>query len=177
MRRWVVAVMVLWSGHALAGIYKSYDKNGNVVYSDDPAGGAESVQTRETMVVPALPRQVIDSKVNRGVKPGEKALKEPTSYEIRIAKPLPDQQFQHSDPPMNLDFSLKPELWKTHHFEIYLNGERIARDNYSPVLDPEKLARGDHRLEVRILNEKGQRISAEGMNFTVFQGSEIAPSP
>ncbi|HEX5359502.1 MAG TPA: DUF4124 domain-containing protein [Fluviicoccus sp.] len=177
MRRMVLAAVILMSGHALAGIYKTYDKNGNVVYSDDPAGGAESVQTRETMVVPALPKQVIDNKLNRGGKSGEKALKEPVSYQVKISKPAPDQQFQHGDPAFNLEFSLTPDLWKTHHFEVYLNGERISRDNYSPSLNPEKMSRGDHRLEIRILNERGQKITAEGMNFSVFQGSEIAPSP
>ncbi|RZU47285.1 uncharacterized protein DUF4124 [Fluviicoccus keumensis] len=177
--RWYVLIMAgLLAGQAMAGIYKTYDKNGNAIYSDAPSGGAEEVQTRETMVVPSLPRQVIDQKLNMGdAKKKGAAGAEPSSYQVKITKPLPDAHLQHGDEAFSMEFELTPNLWKGHHVEIYLNGEKIARDKYSPKLDPAELPRGEQRLEVVIVNARGVKVASDAINFNVFQGSEIAPAP
>ena len=47
---------------AQAGIYKTYDKNGNVIFSALPSNDAQQVETQPIAIVPALPRAVIDEK-------------------------------------------------------------------------------------------------------------------
>jgi len=173
MRILMLVLGVLAAAQAGAGIYKTYDKNGNVVYSDDPAG--ESVQTRETMVVPALPKKVIDQKLNRKGKDETPGAAEPREYAIKILKPAPEQTLQHGEDAFNMDFEIEPELGKSHHVEVFLNGDRLSRDNYSPTIDPQTLPRGEQRLEVVVVDKKGMRISATAINFHIFQPTEIAP--
>ena len=165
---------LLFAAQALAGIYKTYDKNGNAVYSDSPSGGAEEVQTREPMVMPALSPDVIRQKLKPVNDKDDGA--EPKDYKVVILKPKADEILLHGGLPFNMEIQNEPRMWKEHHLEVMLDGAKLATDNYSPKIDPVKLDRGTHRLEVKVVNGKGVKVSGEALDFHVQQHSVLAPN-
>ena len=61
--RLMVAISLLLTNVAQAEIYKTYDKNGNVIFSDVPSADAQQLEAKPIATVPALPRNVIDQKL------------------------------------------------------------------------------------------------------------------
>ncbi|HMY27781.1 MAG TPA: DUF4124 domain-containing protein, partial [Agitococcus sp.] len=79
--RLVVLCCLLSANLAQAEIYKTYDKNGNVIFSDVPSADAQHIEAKPIATVPALPRNVIDQKL-KPQKDDKKLL--PTSYNMTI---------------------------------------------------------------------------------------------
>lgn len=174
MRRFAFGLTLLLSLQASAGIYKTYDKNGNPVFTDSPSGDSESVQTRETMVVPALPVEIIRQKTrSQAPSAKDREEKEPETYLLQIVRPQPEETIPHGEESYPLEISLEPGLWQSHHLEVWLDGTLLARDNYSPELDPMTLDRGLHRLEVRVLNGQGEVLKSLGRDFYVQHASVL----
>ena len=169
--RYLPIVLLCAVGLAQAGIYKTYDKNGNVVFSDAPSSDAQEVEDKPVMVVPALPKAVIDKKIQSTTN--NKAVTEPTSYKVTIANIKANDTLRKTDPALVATIQLEPPLWKEHHLSVLLDGQKIGQDNFSPKIDPVNLERGQHRLEVNVLNKNKKSVATEVIDFFIQQPSAI----
>ena len=176
MRLLTLGIAILLSGQVSAEIFRTYDKNGNPAFSDSASGESESVQTRETMVVPALSPDVIQKKL-RPEATAKAADTEPKTYKIGISRPLADETLAHGIVAFAVAFQLEPKLWHDHHFEVLVDGVRLAKDSYSPKLDPAKLDRGQHRLEIKVMDAKGKVVASQGQDFHVQHVSVLNRPP
>lgn len=168
---WMMSLL-LCAGLVQAGIYKTYDKNGNVVFTDVPSADAKEVQTREVTTVPALPRTVIDQKLKPDAKTAQ-ADAEPAAYQITLNNPKPDSTLQSATPAFPIDVQLQPRLWKEHHLQIWLDGKLLTEDNFHTPLDPAQLERGQHRLQIKIINKQKKEIGSSTADFFVQQPSAL----
>ena len=118
---------------AQAGIYKTYDKNGNVIFSDIPSNDAQQVETQPIAIVPALPRAVIDEKTKPTAKTDKNA-ELPKSYQMSVTGLTPQMTLRKEDKAINVG-----------------------------------LERGQHRLEVKIVDKKQNVLHSEVIDFFVQQ--------
>jgi hypothetical protein len=163
--RYLPVVLLCLTGLAQAGIYKTYDKNGNVVFTDTPSNDAQEVADKPVATIPALPRNVIEQKTKPIAKDGKAA--EPTAYKITIDNLKANTTFHREDKVVTANIQVEPPLWKYHHLQVTLDGKSLAQDNFAPEFDPSTAERGQHRLDVKVVNQKGAILSTEVVDFFV----------
>ena len=169
--RYLPVILVCLTGLAQAGIYKTYDKNGNVIFSDAPSSDSQEVEDKPVMVVPALPKAVIDKKIQSTAN--NKAATEPTSYKVTVANIKASDTLRKTDAALIATIQLEPQLWKEHHLIVLLDGKQIGQDNFSPKIDPTTLERGQHRLEINVLSNNKKSVATEVIDFFIQQPSAI----
>ena len=171
--RYLLLVLASVCGLAQAEIYKTYDKNGNVVFTDTPSAAAEQVQEKPIMTMPALSRDVIDKKQKDKPAP---ASTEPTAYKVAVDRPKANDMLHKTEASFNAVVSLTPPLWKEHHLHVTLDGKSQGIDNFAPTIDPVVLERGQHRLEIKAVDAKGRELGKEVIDFFIQQPSAIKPA-
>ncbi len=169
-------LVLLWciSSFAQAGIYKSYDKNGNVVFTDTPSNDAQEVADKPIVTIPALPKALIDQQKAKSANKNNVAL-EPSAYKVIIENLKPNDSFRREDKSVTANIQLVPPLWKEHHLQLTLDGKALSQDNFSPQIDLTTAERGQHRLEVKAVNLKGTVLGSEVVDFFVQVPTAIKP--
>lgn len=165
--RYSLIFLALLTSSVHAGIYKTYDKNGNVVFTDVPSNEAQVVEEKPIATMPALPRAVIDAKT----KPlkDDKAVAVPTNYKITVSGVADQATVRKEAQAFNAGFQFEPPLSKEHHINVSLDGKALGKDNFAPSIDPSKLERGQHRLELRVIDAKQKVIQTEKIDFFIQQ--------
>lgn len=171
--RLVVLCCLLSANLAQAEIYKTYDKNGNVIFSDVPSADAQQLEAKPIATVPALPRSVIDEKT-KPKKDNKKSL--PTSYKMTINGLASETILQKEQEPFNLGIQFEPALAKEHTLQVFLDGQDMGKNNLSPQISPSSLERGQHRLEFKVLDAKQNIMQTQTIDFFIqhpmFHGSK-----
>lgn len=168
MRYWLVLLLSVCPA-LHAGIYKTYDKNGNVVFSDAPSADAQEVADKPVATIPALPKAVIDKKT-QPLTPNNTPT-EPTDYKITINNLKANAVLRKEEKSFAATIALEPQLWREHHLQVTLDGKQIGKDNLFPLIDPAVLERGQHRLEVVIVTNKKKILKTEVVDFFIQQPS------
>ena len=171
--RYGLILLVLLTSSVQAGIYKTYDKNGNVVFTDVPSNEAQEVEEKPIATMPALPRNVIDSKT----KPlkDAKVTTVPTSYKITVTGLAAQTTLRKEDKALNVAIQFEPALYKEHNLLVSLDGQSLGKDNFAPTIDPSKLERGQHRLEIKVLDKQKKTLQAEVIDFFIQQTTVNKP--
>jgi hypothetical protein len=162
-------MLLCLTGLVHAGIYKTYDKNGNAVFSDTPSHDAQEIADKPVMVVPALPKAVIDLKTQPLGK--NNSATEPTEYQVTFSNIKANDTLRREDSSLPVSVILNPPLWKEHHLQLSLDGKQISKDSFSLVLEPKLLERGQHRLEAVIITNKKKVLKTELVDFFIQQPS------
>lgn len=172
--RYLPLVLLSVCSLAQAEIYKTYDKNGNVVFTDTPSGSAEQVQEKQVMIVPALSQEVINKKLKdkAGKSPADTA---PTSYKISVDKLKANDTFRNTDAEFSAAVQLEPPLWKDHQLLVSLDGKALGQNSFAPLIKPAELNRGQHRLEIKAVNAQNVVLGTESVDFFIQQASAIKP--
>ena len=165
--RYLPLMLFCLTGLVHAGIYKTYDKNGNAIFSDAPSADAQEVADKPVATIPALPKSVIDKKT-QSLTPNNTTT-EPTDYKITINNIKANDTLRKEDKSFAATIALEPQLWREHHLQVTLDGQQISKDNFFPMIEPSALERGQHRLEVVIITNKKKILKTEVVDFFIQQ--------
>ncbi|HEY7885167.1 MAG TPA: DUF4124 domain-containing protein [Cellvibrionaceae bacterium] len=163
----VLAIGLLFIGSiGIAEVYKTTDKYGNVIYTDQPPKSksdetTEKVQVRPTNTMPA-----------GNTMPPERRQQAPSAdddqpeYNVTIVSPT----HEHTVPPGQRDLIIAVAtdhpLSRGAQFAFYMNGELLGREtinNYSI----REIIRGAHTLYVEVQDTEGNTLSTSD-TITVF---------
>lgn len=158
-------------------VYKSYDKDGSVKFTDEPVDGSQEIEVRESNRVQF---------VRPEVKPSPEGEREqvldikPVTYEVSIVSPVDQSHYQNRFEPIPVNVSLRPELQEGDRLEVTDNGEPLAANEVGGI-ELGFLVRGEHRLVARVVNSEGKQVS-ESAPVTVYihrasAKSRQAPAP
>lgn len=160
---------------AQAEVYRYIDSKGNLVFTDTPpkdkadAAKAEKVETKPLMTVPAF-----QGKGARTSGPAPKKAANP-GYEIVIQSPEPGATFQkNAEEAIPVAVSVSPSVLAGHSLVYLLDGQ--AQNEAIGSLSSEVFDRGAHRLEVRVVDEKGEVLSRAAVEFNIQQTSAQGPT-
>ena len=144
-------------------VYKSYDKDGSVKFTDEPVDGSQEIEVRESNRVQFVRPEVKPSPEDEL----EQVLDiKPVSYKVNIAAPGDQSHYHNHAEPIPVRVSVQPELQQGDRIEVTDNGEVISPGEgggYQLEYPP----RGEHRLEARIINSKGN-VVAEAEAVTIY---------
>jgi uncharacterized protein DUF4124 len=129
-------------------VYKTRDAEGNIIFSDVPSEGAETIEIEEaqTISIPE-PKRI-------GDRPTTKLVPEETDYsQLKIITPENDATIRSNEGIVNINVEITPELDEEHVLVFLLDDEEVSSGK-SLQYSSTNLDRGTHSITVEVKNEK-----------------------
>jgi hypothetical protein len=169
MRVLLALIAMLLMNICAAEVYKTVDKDGNVVYTDSPkSDNAEKIELRELNTVPPAPTTYSPDYSN-SARP---AL---MSYKIDIISPSNNLIIPVGQRDLAIAISLDQPLQAGHLLVYYMDGDMVEETMMTNILIKDVM-RGAHQITVEVMDESGQSL---GMSepVTVNLMRPIVPKP
>ncbi|MFK8048583.1 MAG: DUF4124 domain-containing protein [Halioglobus sp.] len=156
MTRILCIALLILPALVSAQIYKTIDKNGNVVYTDQPSKSGtdhETVELKQTNTAPPPPEVI------RPEPEPDKKDQETTSYTVAITSPEHEATIPNGPGNFPLVVSLEPALAEGASLQLYLDGVARGEPQRALVWQLTNVFRGAHDLTVSVLNEDNSPIA------------------
>jgi hypothetical protein len=150
-------------------VYRTVDENGNVIFSDTPAAGAEKIRVDEIQTI--APGQVPKFEYTPPPKDVD------TYSRLEILSPENDSVIQSDDGNVTINAVLEPALNLStgHYLVLYLDGKEAASGT-SPQFILSNVERGTHILTISVVDQSGNEvIKSPALSFTLYQHSTLQP--
>jgi len=135
-----------------AEVYKSVDRHGSTVFSDQPSANAEKIEVQDVMTIPALqtqpPKPSVDEPVERYT-------------ELTILSPKNDETYLRSEGDLIISVQTKPALFESDRVVIYLNSNEFLSGKSLTYNVPE-LDRGTYQLRIAIKDSADKIVKSSG---------------
>lgn len=145
-----VILLLIVAAAAHADVYKSINADGEVVYSDRPAQGAERVK------LPPLPSYT--PQPVRTLRRSAPAVEQQVQYEsFTISNPASDATIRNNLGTVEIETRLAPPLMTSlgHAIQYYLDGVAHGALHDSTTLTLSNVERGEHRLSASVMDAAG----------------------
>lgn len=163
-------LLALLPGFALADVYKTV-RDGEVIYSDQPAPGAEKIQLPElpSYRPPPLPRTTAAAGPAQQGGPYDS---------MAIMKPANDATIRNNLGIIQVQVRLEPALKSRskHRIQYYLDGQPHGPPIENTGITFSNITRGEHTISAVVLDEKGSvLIRTESVTVHVKRESKLNP--
>lgn len=157
----LVSLYALLNFGAHAEVYKTTDKDGRVVYTDQPAASDTKAKVVELPSINELPPiQYMPTRDN--APPSEPAV----HYQLTITSPVTGTRLLVNERNLSISLSSDTQLQQGHYFVYFLNGEKVAQTNDQTFLLKEP-PRGEHKIHVTVQNQYG-KVFGQSESVTVY---------
>lgn len=180
---WLIVLVFIAS--AQAGIYRSVDAEGNVVFTDEPSPGAEQIEISPSTVISS------DQGITSGDEEADDILKlspegesqtfEPEvdaipAYQIRIIAPANDESIWVNNGNVTVSMIVEPQLDAERGDLIMLNVDGVDVGEAQPTTSFQltNLSRGTHTVSATIVDTNGLALtSSETITFHLHRASVL----
>jgi hypothetical protein len=180
---WVIIFLSITS--VQAGIYRSVDAEGNVVFTDEPSPGAEKIEISPSTVISS------DQGITSGDEETDDILKlspegesqtfEPEadaipSYQIRIIAPADDESIWVNNGNVSVSMIVEPQLDAERGDLIVLNldGADVGPAQPTTTFQLNNLSRGTHTVSATVVDRSGSALtSSETVTFHLHRTSVL----
>ncbi len=167
MRILLLLVTLFFLTPVSAGVYRSVDEDGNIVYTDKPSPDAEKIKIDKVQTIPAGPD-------NFEYTPPEKpAVADYTKLEI--VNPESDHVFTGNTGEVTVSVDIQPALNTKRGDRLILTMDgKKAGDSTSTSFNLTNLDRGTHTIEVYVVNKGGKSLmESTPVSFTMKRTSVL----
>jgi len=172
MRTFLYCVLLLSGGQLMAetSIYRSYDADGNPVFSDEPSAGSESIDIGEVQTVPAETDVKFEYTKRESSKPGWYS-------GLMITSPGNDEAVRANAGDITVEVKIEPRLRKQDRIKLYLDSQLVEEGSETSFTLTE-LDRGTHRLYASVFDDKGEELlRSSAVTFHLQRESVLIDSP
>ncbi|HSB96867.1 MAG TPA: DUF4124 domain-containing protein [Spongiibacteraceae bacterium] len=142
-------------------VYQSTDKNGNPVFTDQPQPSSKPVELKPTNTTPGVTPVT--------GQPQSEATRFSGYSTVQLAVP---SSIPNGLAPTTIGISIQPQLQPEHHWELLLDGQ-LQAEGQAASATIEQMARGDHQLQLQIIDRNGNPIGSSGpINIFVYWPSK-----
>jgi len=174
-------ITIVWASGLSAAVYKSVDAQGNVVYTDQPAGDAKPVKLPPLSTVPAPSyKSATQSSADTHQPAADNYQK------IRIISPTHDATLRDNTGAVPVNVVVEPELNSVagHRYRYFLDGQAQGKPTKSGQISFANLDRGSHTVAVAVVDSVGHElIRSSSVQFFLhrqsvnFPRGPAAPAP
>jgi hypothetical protein len=169
MRIVLLCLGIILAGSIQAQVYRTVDKDGNVVFSDQATEGAVEVEVKELESIRSLeppPGTVVPSTSQKA---------QPLYTSLEITSPGNDESIRENSGNLVITAMVTPRLRAGDRVVLFLDGQQYASGTaFSFKL--ENLDRGTHQARVAILDTAGaELISSGAVTFHMLRFSALQP--
>lgn len=153
----LLALLLASPGVAADSIYRTTDKEGNVVFTDAPpatSGTAEPVGLQRTNTVKPPPDRPADNVASDA--PSEQ---QPPPYTVTIINPDNETSIPMGPGNFTVNARITPALKKYESLQLFLNGEPWGVPQASLIWDLTNVFRGAHDITIGVLNRDGETLA------------------
>ena len=162
----------LYTSSALATIYKTVDKDGNITFTDQPQGKqAEAIEVSTPNTIEATQSTMEQEETT------DNRTEAPSSYMIRILSPDNDSQIPTGQETVSISASLQPALHNSHKLQFLLNGKPFGKPGKATQTTLKNLVRGSQTLSAQALDTRGMVIGRANPVTIHIQRSRLTPQP
>ena len=147
-----------------AEVYRSVDKDGHVIFSDRPSGADQPV-----IIGPTNSMQPAPSGANPSSTPADAAAPGPAYQHVGIIEPQDGGTVTNVAGNILVRFELNPALREGDTVQLLIDGVPGGLPAEGGLLAPAN-ARGDHQLEVQVLDVSGAVVATSApVHVTLFR--------
>jgi Domain of unknown function (DUF4124) len=160
---------------AQADVYRWVDKNGNVIFSDQPHPGAEKI---EIETLPSYTPVAIPEPVNEEQQ--EEGDQEVPRYKVTILTPANDETIRNNAGLVNINAKVTPPLDQDRNDQltIKLDGQTLGEPSTSPNFTLSEVERGTHTVQVVVVDKDKKAIkSSKKITFHLQRVSAPRKAP
>jgi len=141
---------------AQAEVYRWVDKNGNVIFSDQPHPDAEKI---EIDILPSFTPVAIPESVSEEQQEGEQ---EVPSYKVTILTPANDATIRNNAGLVNINAKVTPPLDQDRNDQltVKLDGQTLGEPSTSPNFTLSEVERGTHTVQVVVVDKDKKAIKS-----------------
>jgi len=150
----LAATLLVWTTGLSAAIYKSVDAQGNIVYTDEPAGNGKPLDLPPLSTIP--PPKYTPS------RPSAKSGDSGNAYtKINIVSPTQEATLRDNTGDVPVSAGLEPSLNSAagHRFQFYLDGQTQGEPTKSSRIVITNVDRGAHNVAVAVVDGKGNEVT------------------
>jgi Domain of unknown function (DUF4124) len=144
---------------AAAGVYKSIDENGKVIYTDNPHGN-QAVEKVDLPRINSQPAIQVPAPVST-----PKAA--PVRHSIEIQSPRQGAQISTGQTEVRVFANITPHFNASHRVVFSHNGKVINKAAKSTSILLDQLHRGEHQISVKLIDKHG-KVIARSKTVTFF---------
>jgi hypothetical protein len=162
------AVVLLLAHPVLAQVYKSVDKDGRVIYSDQPSPGAEAVPLGHTNRVPTVETAAPPA-------PDQPTSSGPPYTRIAIVEPAEGATITNPGGNFSVQFVLEPALRDGDTVQLLVDGQPAGTVSGTGI-QLVGVLRGEHTLELVVVDPRGRFAArAELVHITLIRPNPKRP--
>lgn len=163
MRIVLILTTLLFAAICSAEVYKTVDKDGNIVYSDNPKSEkAEKIELRELNTVPS-------ASPSYSPEYSDSAEPEQVRYQIDVISPRDNLIIPVGQRDLAIAVNLDQPLQAGHLLVYFMNGELIEETIMTNILVKD-VARISHKITVEVIDENGQSLGISAPVTVTFMG-------
>lgn len=157
----LVSLSALLNFSAYAEVYKTTDKDGRVVYTDQPAASDTKAKVVELPSINQLPPTQY-THIRDNAPPAEK----PPHYQLTIVSPATGTRLMANERNLSITLESDNYLVEGLFFTYFLNGEKIAQTT-SATFTLNEPPRGENKIHVTVENRYG-KVFGQSDAITVY---------
>lgn len=171
MRLLIIFICLLCAAQAPAEIYKTVDKNGNVVYTDNPpTDDAEAVKLRAINTLPTQEPRTSD-------EPMPMAPQAAVNYQVEVISPRNEVVIPPGERDLAVAVSISPGLHPDHLVTYYLDGDLIEETQSSSIVIQD-VPRGSRTLSIEVIDQQGEVLGkSDPVTVNVIRPPIKKPKP
>lgn len=161
---------------ASAEVYRSYDDEGNVIFSDEPSADAEKIQVDEAFIYTPVDVPPLVPDASEQQAEDESTLAAAPDYQVEIITPEQDEAIRANDGNVTINVKVRPPLSSKRGDQVQLWRDGLPfgspQTQLSFVLP--NMDRGTHQFSAVVLNASGEEINRSSSHkFHVLRNSII----
>ncbi len=171
MRILLLIINLLYLTSTFAGVYKSVDEDGNIIFTDKPVPGAEEIQVDEVQTIKAPETKPFK------YTPRPKPVPDGGYTGIVITNPSEGQVIRDNTGNVTISVSVAPRLQTNlgDRLILYMDGQAV-REGSSGSFSLENIDRGTHEIYAAVERDGKKVTSSSPVSFTL-QRATSKPSP
>lgn len=173
MARYLLFAGMLWLGLAAAvpaaEMYKCKGDNGEIVFSDQPCPGGETLPLRETPTYEALPPPMPLPPLGAGRQQKQAAI----TYQIAVTSPAIDEVIRDNEGHVSVTGTITPKMDEDHRVRLLLDGKAQGELQQEANWSLENVDRGEHTLVIEVVHKSSGKVfgNSPGSKFMLFRTS------
>ncbi len=151
-------------------VYKTVDKEGNIIFSDSRTENAEVIEIRDA--------QALDIPKVRSFKlsPPKEKHKASEYTKLVIVNPQNDASIHSNEGNVTINTDIEPEINNKDTLVLYLDGKQVETGK-KPQFLLTNLNRGTHTVDVALKNQDGVELKRSGkVTFHIRRISILSPN-
>ena len=149
-------------------VYRSTDKNGNAVFTDQATENAQEIEIKETATyTETVPTYTPTSKK-------KKQYKSMGYTRISILQPASEEAVRSNSGNLTVSYSLQPALESKHSTELLIDGSPVQSSGSGGSFSLTNIDRGTHTLMVQVIDDSGSvLITSDSIMITMLRYAQV----